>query len=123
MQRGGHEIPCSESSVADEYERLAEKAELSYEEALTLKEEVRKRAEPGEFEERGTLLGRWHVILKMNSTQARNFLNATPITPPGEGDGDESSRRECGYLPPVAVVTNQPDRIMNVYCWYRFFIT
>jgi hypothetical protein len=91
-----------ESSVADEYERLAEKTELSYEEALTLKEEVRKRAEPGEFEERGTLPGRWHVILKMNSTQARNFLNATPITPPGE-----------------AMVTNRPDGNVDIYLWWR----
>jgi hypothetical protein len=29
--------------MADEYERLAEKTELSYEEALALKEEIRKR--------------------------------------------------------------------------------
>jgi hypothetical protein len=35
-----------ESSVADEYERLAEKTELSYEEALTLKEEIRNVQSP-----------------------------------------------------------------------------
>jgi hypothetical protein len=33
--------------MADEYERLTDKIELSYEEAVALKEEMRKREESG----------------------------------------------------------------------------
>jgi hypothetical protein len=35
--------------MADDYERLTEKAELSYEEALALKGEMRKREKTGEL--------------------------------------------------------------------------
>jgi hypothetical protein len=38
-----------ESRMANKYDRLAEKTELSYEEALALKEETRKRGENGEL--------------------------------------------------------------------------
>jgi hypothetical protein len=89
------------SRMADEYEQ-AEETELSYEEALTLKEEIRKRGERGRLEDPSSLPGRWHVILKMNSTQARDFLNATPVTPPGE-----------------AIVTNRPDGNVDIYLWWR----
>ena len=36
---------------------------------------------------------------------------------------ESSVADEYERLAGVAVVTNQPDRIMNVYCWYRFLIT
>ena len=86
--------------MADEYERLTEKTELSYEEALALKEEMRKRGENGELAADLVHPSKWHVATKMSNTEARNFLNAPPLTRPGEG-----------------MVTNRPDGKVDVYWW------
>ena len=56
--------------MADDYERLAEKTELTYEEALALKKEMVKRLEIDE-----TLA---------DKSEAVNFLNQPPPTLPGE---------------------------------------
>jgi hypothetical protein len=85
----------------DEYERLAEKIELSYEEALAFKEQIRRRAETGEtaFDLVHPALG-WRVATRLNTSEAVNFLNAPPLTGPGE-----------------ASVTNRPDGRVDIY-WY-----
>jgi hypothetical protein len=90
-----------ESHMADDYERLAEKTELSYEEALALKEEIRKRGESGELvADLVHPATGWRVATRMNKSEAVNFLNAPPPTKPGE-----------------ASVTNRPDGTVDIY-WY-----
>jgi hypothetical protein len=89
-----------ESGMADEYERLGEKTELSYEEALALKEELRKRGENGELAFDLVHPARWHVTTKLDLFEAVSFLNAPPATRPGE-----------------ASVTNRPDGKVDVY-WF-----
>ena len=87
--------------MADDYERLAEKTELTYEEALALKKEMVKRLEVDE-----TLADLvhpatgWRVATRMTKSEAVNFLNEPPPTPPGE-----------------ASVTNRPDGTVDIY-WY-----
>jgi hypothetical protein len=89
-----------ESCMAHEYERLAEKTEVSYEEAIALKEEIRKRDENGELAADLVHPARWRVITKMNNFEAASFLNAPPLTRPGEG-----------------MVTNRSDGKVDVYWW------
>jgi hypothetical protein len=90
--------------MADEYERLTEKTELSYEEALALKEEIRKREETREkFVADLVHPARWHVTTRMTAFQAASFLNAPPLTRPGE-----------------ASVTNRPDGTVDIY-WFGTF--
>jgi hypothetical protein len=89
-----------ESRMADEYERLAEKTEMSYDEALALKEEIRKRGQIGEIGADLVHPARWRVITRMSNFEAANFLNAPPPTLPGE-----------------ASVTNRPDGTVDIY-WF-----
>ena len=86
--------------MADEYERITEKIELSYEEALAVKEEMRKREENGELAANLVHPSRWLVATKMSNFEAASFLNASPLTRPGEG-----------------MVTNRPDGKVDVYWW------
>ena len=58
--------------MADEYERLSEKTELSYEEALALKEEMRKRGENGELAADLAHPSRWQLATRMSNSEARN---------------------------------------------------
>jgi hypothetical protein len=74
-----------ESRMADDYERFADKIELSHEEALALKEEMRKREEYGEVAADLVHPARWHVVSRMDSFAAASFLNQSPLTRPGEG--------------------------------------
>ena len=53
------------------YERLAEKTELSCEEALALKEEIRKRNETGEPE--AAVTGLWRVVTNMDKLASLKF--------------------------------------------------
>jgi hypothetical protein len=87
--------------MADEYERLTEKTELTYEEALALKKELRKRDDIGELAADlvHPALG-WRVATRMNRSEAVNFLNQPPLTQPGE-----------------ASVTNRPDGTVDIY-WF-----
>ena len=87
--------------MADELERLAQKSELNYEEALALKEQIRRREENGQLAADlvHPALG-WRVATRMNKSEAVNFLNAPPQTKPGE-----------------ASVTNRPDGTVDIY-WY-----
>ena len=71
--------------MADDYERLADKIELSHKEALALKEEMRKREEYGELAADLVHPARWHVVSRMDSFEAASFLNQSPLTQPGEG--------------------------------------
>jgi hypothetical protein len=89
------------ADMADEYERLAEKTELSYEEALALKKEIRRLQEIGgsAFDLVHPALG-WRLATRLNGSEAVNFLNAPPLTRPGE-----------------ASVTNRPDGMVDIY-WY-----
>jgi hypothetical protein len=89
-----------ESRMANKYDRLAEKTELSYEEALALKEETRKRGENGELAADLVHPARWHVSTRMDAFQALTLLNAPPLTRPGE-----------------ASVTNRPDGKVDI-CWF-----
>jgi hypothetical protein len=90
-----------ESRMPDEYERLAEKTELSYKEALALKEEIRKRV--GELAADLGRPARWHVATRMSALEAVTFLNAPPPTRPGE-----------------ASVTSRPDGKVDIY-WFGSF--
>jgi hypothetical protein len=90
-----------ESRMADEYERLADKTELSYEEALSLKEAIRKRV--GELASDLGRPARWHVATGMSALEAVTFLNALPATRPGE-----------------ASVTSRPDGSVDIY-WFGSF--
>jgi hypothetical protein len=89
-----------ESRMADEYERLAEKTELSYEEALALKEEIRKRGQIGEIGADVHHSAGWHVVTRMSNFDAVNFLNAPPRTLPGEAN-----------------LTTRPDGTVDIY-WF-----
>jgi hypothetical protein len=89
-----------ESHMTDDYERLAEMTELSYEEALALKEEIRKRGQIGEIGGDRVHPDRWHVVTRMRNFEAVTFLNAPPPTLPGE-----------------ASVTNRPDGTVDIY-WF-----
>jgi hypothetical protein len=89
-----------ESRMVDDYERLAEKTELSYEEALALKEEIRKRGQIGEIGADLVYPARWRVVTRMSNFEAASFLNAPPPTLPGE-----------------ASVTNRPDGTVDIY-WF-----
>ena len=87
--------------MAYEYEQIAEKAELSYEEALAFKEEIRKRTEiPEPVDDPHVIPARWHVATKLTNTEAVVFLNATPQTQPGE-----------------ASVTSRSDGKVDIYWW------
>jgi hypothetical protein len=86
--------------MADDYERLADKTELSYEEALMLKEEMRKRGERGGLTDDLAHPARWHVVSRTDSFAAASFLNAPPLTRPGEG-----------------MVSNRPDGMVDIY-WF-----
>jgi hypothetical protein len=69
-----------ESRMADDYERLADKIESSHEEALALKEEMRKREAYGELAADLVHPARWHVVSRMDSFAAPSFLNQSPLT-------------------------------------------
>ena len=77
--------------MADDYERLAEKTELTYEEALALKKEMVKRLEIDE-----TLADLvhpatgWRVATRMTKSEALKFLERTATDAAGRGDRDES---------------------------------
>lgn len=86
--------------MADDYERLVEKTELSHEEALALKEEMRKREEYGELAADLVHPARWHVVSRMDAFAAASFLNTSPLTRPGEG-----------------MVSNRPDGMVDIY-WF-----
>jgi hypothetical protein len=86
--------------MADDYERLTEKAELSYEEALALKGEMRKREKTGELAADLVHPAMWHISVVADIFQAVTLLNAPPRTQPGE-----------------ASVTNRPDGMVDVY-WF-----
>jgi hypothetical protein len=86
--------------MADDYERLADKTELSHEEALALKEELRKRDEDGELAADLVHPARWHVVSRMDSFAAASFLNTSPLTRPGEG-----------------MVSNRSDGMVDIY-WF-----
>ena len=87
--------------MSDEYERLADKTELSYEEALALKEEMRKLEEiPERLADLVHPAEGWRIATRMSPTEAVNFLNAPPASKPGE-----------------ASVTNRPDGTVDIY-WY-----
>jgi hypothetical protein len=86
--------------MADDYERLADKTELSYEEALALKEEVRRRNETEVPVADLVHPARWHAVTRIDMFAALSFLNAPPLTRPGE-----------------AMVTNRPDGTVNIY-WF-----
>jgi hypothetical protein len=88
------------SRMADEYQHLAEKTELSYEEALGLKEEIRKRGQIGEIGADRVHPAMWRVVTRMSNVEAASFLNASPPTLPGE-----------------ASVTNRPDGTVDIY-WF-----
>jgi hypothetical protein len=90
--------------MANEYKRLTEKAELTYEEALALKEEIQRREE-NRTELAADLIhpARWHITTRMSALQAVSFLNAPPLTQPGE-----------------ACVTSRPDGTVDVY-WFGTF--
>jgi hypothetical protein len=78
--------------MAEATERIAEK-ELSYDEALALKEEIRQNVNDPP-------IPRWHVVTRVSPSDARNFLNIPPAQGPGE-----------------ATVTNRPDGKVDVYFW------
>jgi len=87
--------------MADDYERLAEKTELTYEEALALKKEMVKRHEIDEtLADLVHPAAGWRVATRMTKSEAVNFLNQPPPTLPGE-----------------ASVTNRPDGTVDIY-WY-----
>jgi hypothetical protein len=89
-----------ESRMADAYEGLAEKTELSYEEALALKEEIRKRTETPPAGDPHVIPARWNIATRLTNTEAVNFLNATPQTQPGE-----------------VSVTSRSDGKVDIYWW------
>jgi chromosome segregation and condensation protein ScpB len=87
--------------MADDYERLAEKTELTYDEALALKKEMLKREENEQTH--ADLVhpaAGWRVATRMTKSEAVNFLNESPPTLPGE-----------------ASVTNRADGTVDIY-WY-----
>lgn len=84
----------------DEYERLADKIELSHQEALALKEGMRKRGERGGLTDDLVHPARWHVVSRMDAFAAGSFLNTSPLTRPGEG-----------------MVSNRADGMVDVY-WF-----
>lgn len=86
--------------MADDYERLADKIELSYEEAVALKEEMRRRGETGELAFDLVHPARWHGVRRMDLFAALSFLNTAPLTRPGEG-----------------MVSNRPDGMVDIY-WF-----
>ena len=85
--------------IADDYERLAEKTELTYEEALALKKEMVKRLEIDE-----TLADLvhpatgWRVATRMTKSEAVNFLEPTAADAARRCERDESPRRNSRYL-------------------------
>jgi hypothetical protein len=86
--------------MADDYERLADKTELSYEEALALKEEMQKRVEDGGITDDLAHPAMWHVVSRTDRFAAASFLNMAPLTRPGEG-----------------MVSNRPDGMVDIY-WF-----
>ena len=86
--------------MADDYERLVEKTELSYEEAVALKEEMRKREESGVLVADLVHPARWHIVSRTDGFAAASFLNTAPLTRPGEG-----------------MVSNRPDGKVDIY-WF-----
>jgi hypothetical protein len=88
----------------DEYRRLGEKIELSYEEASVLNKEMQKR--PSWAEEvtndpwERPVKERWRVTTGMTNIEAANFLNT--LNP----------------LPGQVFVTNRGDGTVDIY-WYR----
>jgi hypothetical protein len=86
--------------MADDYERLTDKIELSPVEALALKEELRKRGETGELAFDLVHPARWHTVSRMDSFAVASFLNTAPLTRPGEG-----------------MVSNRPDGMVDIY-WF-----
>jgi hypothetical protein len=68
--------------MADDYERLADKIELSYEEAVALKEEMRKREESGVLVADLVHPARWHIVSRTDGFAAASFLNTSPLTRP-----------------------------------------
>jgi hypothetical protein len=89
----------------DEYERLAEKNELSYEEAVALKDEIRRRGETGEPFPDVVLppsLRGWFVTTVADHVGAVEFLNRPPQQQPGE-----------------ASVTSLPNGMVDVYYFLR----
>ena len=97
--------------MADDYERLAEKTELTYEEALALKKEMVKRHEIDE-----TLADLVHPAAGWSSNandqvRSRQFLEPTAADAARRGERDESPRRNSRYLlvrPSQQFVTSPP---------------
>ena len=89
--------------MADEYERLAEKTELSLRRSSRPQEGIAhtRRAPEKSFSTWYTRRLGWRVATRMNRSEAVNFLNAPPLTQPGE-----------------ASVTNRSDGTVDIY-WYR----
>ena len=88
--------------MADEYESLAEKNELTYEEAIALKEEIQKRRESGQLAADVVLApGKWHATPIRNAEIAVGFVNRDPAQGPGE-----------------VSMTNRPDGWVD--CYWRF---
>jgi len=73
------------------------KTELSYEEALALKDELQKRQEIQEVAADHVGLV-WKVFTSPDMFKATNFLNTSPVTPAGH-----------------AIVTNRADGKVDVY--------
>jgi hypothetical protein len=90
-----------ESRMADDYESLAEKTELTYEEAIALKEEIQKRGDQVQFAADVVLPPKkWNLTIALSPNEAAAFLNTTPAQGPGE-----------------AMVNYRPSGQLDVY-WY-----
>jgi len=88
-----------ESRMADDYESLAEKAELTYEEAIALKEEIQKRGAKGQpMADVVSPSKKWQLTIRLSPNLVPGFLN----TPPAQGPGE-------------AIVNYRPDGQLDVY--------